>query len=176
LNESFKMSWRRFRYCCILVLLSIAAAVCYLASLPHSQTTLSFQKFFYHESDLSNWYRMKCSLIEALPLWCLRCLQDTSVVALHEFSSLDDYKPPGAAAAAAAADEGSAKGGAAAAVATAAAIATAAAAGAKHGASSGGGSAGLGHKVGLALGIPAAVLAGAAVVVVAVLRGLSPRR
>jgi hypothetical protein len=35
---------------------------------------------------------------------------------------------------------------------------------------------GLGQKVGLAVGVPAAVLAGAACVVVAVLRGLSPRR
>ncbi|KAF6257854.1 Alpha/Beta hydrolase protein [Scenedesmus sp. NREL 46B-D3] len=97
-------------------------------------------------------------------------MQDTSVVALHEYESLDDYKPPAAASAA-----GHKPAGAAAAVATAAAVAGAAAAGAKHEGGVTGGM-GLGRKVGLAVGVPAAVLAGAAALAVAVLRGLSPRR
>lgn len=102
-------------------------------------------------------------------------MQDTSVVAMHEFKSLADYKPPRVEDSQPPSKHQQHKVPPAAVAAAAAAVA-AGAAGAARAAGKGGNSGSLGQKIGLAVGIPTAVLAGAALIAVAVLRGLSPRR
>lgn len=93
-------------------------------------------------------------------------LEGTSVVAMHELKSLEDYQS--------AADRGSGKTAAAAVGAgvAAAAVGAGAVVAGKKGVLGGV----VSKRVGLAVGIPAAVLLGGAACVVAVLRGLSPRK
>eukprot|EP00878_Enallax_costatus_P020695 GHUV01021885.1.p1 GENE.GHUV01021885.1~~GHUV01021885.1.p1 ORF type:complete len:186 (+),score=43.16 GHUV01021885.1:106-663(+) len=95
--------------------------------------------------------------------------EGTSVVAMHELESLDDFGSMGNTI-----EQG--KGNIAAAAVGAGVAAAAVGAGVVTAGKQGGFKGLLHNKVGLAVGIPVAVVAGCAALVVAVLRGLSPRK